>query len=147
MAFHPVDRGPNYGSLTPPSERRISARRTAIGGYDRVQFRLSRDLISHLQVGVGEYITPLIGSDEDFGSFAIQRGNQNTGYRLAAYNSSRMLTFGMATSRFMPIPEKTTVHFRCEMETEPRRIVARPAVLDTPTHRLRVVQRAPLSFA
>ncbi|MBY0421359.1 MAG: hypothetical protein K2Q06_03575 [Parvularculaceae bacterium] len=147
MPFHPVDRGPSYGSLTPPTERRISARRKTTGGHDRILFRVSRDVVGYLNLGVGDYVTPMIGSDEDFGSFAIQRGNERTGFRLGVYNASRMLTFSMTASRFMPIPELTTVHFRCDFESDPRRVVARPAVLDTPTARLRITARAPLTFA
>lgn len=147
MAFHPVDRSPAFGSLTPAATKRISARISLHNGVARVNFRMSRDCGSHLDIGIGDYILPLIGSDEDFGAFAIQRANPSNGYKLGAYNNSRMLTFNMVAHRFMPIPERTTVHFRCEFEVGPHRIIARPAVIDTPNSRLRVTTRAPLTFA
>lgn len=147
MAFHPVDRSLSYGALTQPAERRISARVEIANGKRRIAFRMTRDAANHLGVGVGDFVLPLLGSDEDFGSFAVQRANRESGYKLASYNSTRMLTFGLAASRFMPFPDKTTVHFRCEFETEPRRVIARPAVVDTPTSRVNITASRPLTFA
>lgn len=122
MSFHPIDRtfrGPGLRAV----ENSVSCR--PIPNYSRTHISISGDLIAHLHLRPGDYIRPLMGANEDLGSFVLERAaDGRTGYRLGAQRGARSCFFTVKKTAFLALPDGETARFL--IEKQDGRVICRP---------------------